>query len=39
MAQYDEAQLRERTNTLGKLWAWELLPPDEVQVEVATYIL
>jgi len=37
-AQYDEEKLRLPADTLGRLWAWELLPPDEVETELATYI-
>lgn len=38
MAQYDEPQLRQPADTLSTLWAWELLPADEIETELATYI-
>jgi hypothetical protein len=38
MAQYDEEQLRQPADMLSKLWAWELLPPDQIETELATYI-
>lgn len=38
MAQYDEQQLRQPANTLSKLWSWELLQPDQIQTELATYL-
>jgi hypothetical protein len=38
VAQYDEERLREPVDTLGRLWAWEVLPPDQIETELATYI-
>lgn len=37
MAQYNEEKLREPANRIRQLWAMELLPPDEIEVALATY--
>jgi len=37
MAQYDEEQLRQPAGTIRQLWAMELLQPDEIETELATY--
>jgi hypothetical protein len=37
MAQYDEEQLRQPAGTIRQLWAVELLQPDEIEIELATY--
>ncbi len=38
VAQYDEEQLREPISTIQKLWAMELMPPDEIEMALGTYI-
>jgi hypothetical protein len=37
MAQYDEERLRKPATTLRQLWAMELLPPDEIDIALASY--
>ena len=38
MVQYDEEQLCQPADILSQLWAWKLLPPDQIEIELATYI-
>jgi hypothetical protein len=37
MAQYDEERLRKPATTLRQLWTMELLPPDEIEMALASY--
>ena len=37
MAQYDEERLRKPATTLRRLWAMELLWPDEIETALANY--
>ena len=37
VAQYDEEKLREPVTMLRQLWAAELLPPDEIEIALASY--
>ncbi len=37
MAQYDEERLRQPSSTIRQLWTMELLPPEEIEVALATY--
>ncbi len=37
MAQYDEAKLRPPSNIIRQLWTMELLPPDEIEMALASW--
>lgn len=37
MAQYDEEKLRTPANTIRQLWTMELLPPNEIEMVLASY--
>ncbi len=37
MAQYDEAKLRPPANSIRQLWTMELLPPDEIEMALASW--
>lgn len=38
VAQYDEENLREPISTIQKLWVKELMPPDEIEIALGTYL-